>query len=104
MKYINLTSHDINEVTTGITIPTSGVVVRCTTKTKQINTKKDIPIYRTSTTSVLGLPEPKADTIYIVSSLTLNAVHSNRKDVVAPGNLQRGQDGKPIGCMGFRTK
>ena len=36
MKFINLTSHDINEVTTGITIPASGRVARVKSSTIKV--------------------------------------------------------------------
>ena len=101
MKFKNLTSHSICEVTTGQTIPPSGVVARVKSSTVKVGEHASAPIYTSTFGEVEGLPEPEEGTIYIVSALTLNAV-ANRLDVVAPGNLQRDQDGNPIGCIGFR--
>lgn len=101
MKFKNLTSHSICEVTTGQTIPPSGVVARVKSSTIKVGEHASAPIYTSTFGEVEGLPEPEEGTIYIVSALTLNAV-ANRADVVAPGNLQRDQDGNPIGCIGFR--
>ena len=100
MKYINLTSHTINEVTTGTVIPASGRVARVKQSTTKVAEHMSIPIYASTFASVEGIPEPQPDTIYIVSSLVLNG--TDREDVVAPGNLQRNEHGLPVGCVGFR--
>ncbi len=102
MIFKNLTSHSICEVTTGQTIPPSGVVARVKSSTIKIGEHASAPIYTSTFGEVEGLPKPEEGVIYIVSALTLNAV-ANRTDVVAPGNLQRDQDGNPIGCIGFRV-
>lgn len=102
MKFKNLTSHSICEVTTGQTIPPSGVVARVKSSTVKVGEHASAPIYTSTFGEVEGLPEPEEGTIYIVSALTLNAI-VDRVDVVAPGNLQRDQDGNPIGCIGFRV-
>lgn len=101
---INLTAHTIDEVTTGQSYPTSGVIARV----KQVTITKGyfdkIPLYSTTFGAIEGLPDPQKDTIYIVSALALNAVPSHRTDVVAPGNIMRNEHGQPLGCVGFRTK
>lgn len=102
MKYLNLTAHSIYEITTGTTIPVSGRVARVKSSTVLYTQHARIPIYATEFGEIEGLPEPEADTIYIVSGLALNAVPKYRKDVVAPGNLQRDEFGQPMGCVGFR--
>ena len=100
MKLINLTSHPINEVTTGTLVKPSGRVARVKQSTYKVAEHAGVPIYATRFTGVEGIPEPQPDTIYIVSALVLNA--TDRKDVVAPGNVQRNQNGDRIGCVGFR--
>ena len=104
MNIVNLTSHTLNEITTGTDIPPSGVVVRV----NQTNTKSaeyaGIPLYTTVFGDLEGLPEPQKDVLYVVSAMALNAVPANRTDVVAPGFLKRDERGNPIGCVGFRTK
>ena len=102
MQFINLTSHDINEVTTGLTIPVSGRVARVKSSTIKVGEHQQVPIYSSTFGSVEGLPEPQANVIYIVSALALRAVPADRLDVVSPGSLQRNPEGRPIGCCGFR--
>ena len=102
MKFINLTSHTINEVTTGLAIPPSGRVARVKASTIKSAEHAGVPIYSSTFGAVEGLPEPQTDVIYIVSALALNAVPTNRTDVVSPGNLQRNEHNQPIGCCGFR--
>ena len=102
MKFINLTSHTINEVTTGLAIPPSGRVARVKASTIKSAEHAGVPIYSSTFGAVEGLPEPQTDVIYIVSALALNAVPTNRTDVVSPGSLQRNEYNQPIGCCGFR--
>lgn len=102
MQFINLTSHTINEVTTGSAIPASGRIARVKSSTTKVSEHANMPIYKSTFGDIEGLPEPQDNVIYIVSALALNAVPNNRTDVVSPGNLQRNQSGQPIGCVGFR--
>lgn len=102
MKFINLTSHDINEVTTGLTIPASGRIARVKSATIKVAEHQQVPIYSSTFGDIEGLPEPQANVIYIVSALALHAVPADRQDVVSPGSLQRNPEGRPIGCCGFR--
>ena len=102
MQFINLTSHTINEITTGLAIPPSGRVARVKASTIKSAEHAGVPIYSSTFGDVEGLPEPKTDVIYIVSALALNAVPSNRTDIVSPGNLQRSETGAIMGCCGFR--
>ena len=104
MKFINLTAHDITEVTTGIVIPASGTIARVNTSKTKVATHAGIPMYKTEVGSIEGLPEPETDVIYIVSGLSLGAVPAHRTDVVSPGNLQKNPTGQILGCLGFRTK
>jgi len=101
MQFINLTAHGINEVTTGLVIPTSGRVARVKSSTVKVGEHGGVSIFTSTFGEVEGLPEPQTDTIYIVSALCLNAI-TNRTDVVAPGNLIRDEHGNPSGCVGFR--
>jgi hypothetical protein len=104
MNLVNLTNHEINELTTGITIPPSGIRAEVATLPSKINTINNIPVFHTKLGDVIGLPEPQEDTIYIVSSLVLNSVPKERTDVVAPGNARRNNKKQVIGCMGFKAK
>lgn len=102
MEFVNLTAHTINEVSTGMEIPTSGTMARVKTSNELVSRVDGCPIYATTFGEVEGLPEPMEGKVYIVSSLVLNAIPEDRTDVVAPGNLQRNEHGQPVGCMGFR--
>lgn len=104
MRFENLTPHSIREVTTGQTIPPSGIIARVKSSTVKVAEHSLAPIYASTFGEIEGLPEPKEGTVYIVSSLALNAVPLERQDVVSPGNLQRDQNGIPIGCVGFRIR
>jgi hypothetical protein len=90
MKLINLTSHTINIFTNGdiISIPPCGdEPIRVTTKQEPIQYVDGIPIMQTvfDQSEVTGgkLPDPRKDTIYIVSSLVCMA-NSDRCDLVSP--------------------
>ena len=104
MKFINLTAHNITEVTSGTTILASGTIARVSTSKTKVATHNGIPMYKTQVGTIDGLPEPKTGVIYIVSGLSLGAVPTHRTDVVSPGNLQKNPTGQIIGCLGFRTK
>ena len=101
-KFVNLTSHPITEITTGNTSERSGIVARVKTQSNKVDTHMDSPIYTTTFGEIEGLPEPVEGTYYIVSALILNAISPDRTDVVAPGNVQRDQRQKIVGCMGFK--
>ncbi len=103
-KFVNLTAHTINEVTTGLTIPRSGTIVRVKQQTRKLKAHANVPIYVSSFGEIEGLPARQKGIVYIVSALALNEVPRERTDVVAPGNLQRDENGQPIGCVGFRAK
>ena len=104
MEIINLTAHTLNEVTTGRKIAPSGVVVRVDQENTRTAEWANIPIYSTKFGDLSGLPEPRENTLYVVSSMALNAVPAHRTDVVSPGFLKRDEKGNAIGCVGFRTK
>jgi len=101
MQFINLTAHQITEVTTGVTIPPSGRTARVKSSTTKVGEHAGSPIYTSTFGKVEGLPEPQENTMFIVSALCLNAC-PERTDLVAPGNLLRNEYGNPIGCVGFR--
>ena len=101
-EFVNLTSHTITEVTTGTIIPRSGIVARIKAATNKVTKHNEIPVYQTIFGEIEGLPEPKENTIYIISALALNAVPKNRTDVVSPGRVCKSEHGEIIGCIGFR--
>lgn len=104
MKIYNLTPHAINVYGANKEliqiIPPSGQVARVSVQTvweSEINT---IPIYTQETGEVTGLPPVTPFCSYIVSAMVRLAM-PNRFDLLSPGELLRGDDGQPIGCVGF---
>lgn len=102
--FVNLTPHQIDEQTTGLSIPSSGVA-RIKMQSRIIDTVDGVPLFHSYYAGNLeNLPEPVEGTIYIVSALALNAVPVERTDVVAPGDVVRDGKGRVIGCKGFRCR
>jgi hypothetical protein len=99
---INLTAHTLNCTVSGENYPPSGRVARVATGKSVAATINGSPVYATTFGEVSGLPEPENNTVYIVSALVLSIISKIRIDVMSPGNLQRDENGKPIGCAGFR--
>ena len=102
--FINLTPHEINELDSGLVIPSSGVarVGQCSTNVRIVD---GVQIFRSDYEGTIeNLPEPVEGVTYIVSALTLNAVPLDRTDVVAPGNAIRDKGKTVIGCRGLRCR
>lgn len=99
---VNLTPHTINEVTTGASIPPSGRVVRVKATTTKVGSHCGYPIFKSTFSEVEGLPEEEEGTMFIVSTLVMNACPA-RADLLSPGNLVRNEHGQPVGCVGFRN-
>lgn len=106
IKFVNLTAHPILEMSSNMEFKTSGVVARVNTIQKNIfTTHTGISITKTVYDSIIGLPDPKNDTFFIVSAAVINALKENniqRDDVVAPNKIIRNNHGIVIGCIGFR--
>lgn len=100
-EIVNLTTHPITDIMTGITYQPSGIVARSDTNKKLIRKIGQLAIYEYEPYNLEGLPEPKPNTLYIVSNMALNAVPKDRHDVIAPGPVEKYKN-KPIGCRGFR--
>lgn len=95
MKIINCTPHPI---TLRDKEYKSQSVARVNTTTKTISKINDIEILETVFKNVVGLPDPKENTIYVVSSIVLNHVKDLRTDIYAPTDFQRDSEGKIIGA------
>jgi hypothetical protein len=107
ISFINLTPHTINvETERGrLIIPSSGVIARAESTSKIVGTIPTeniggIKVVKTVYGKVINLPEPKVDTIYIVSALTAQACRE-REDVFVPGEAVRDEDGRIIACKGL---
>ena len=105
MKFVNLTQHDLTIVLEDgddLVLPASGEVARVTFSTQQVDEIDGIPVYKTVyEPEVAGLPEPEGGTIFIVSSLAAQTV--KRKDVLAPTQPIRDDDGQVVAAGGFAT-
>ena len=103
VKVVNCTPHDVNLITENgsITFPKSGIIPRLTEQQVKINSVIvngiEIDIMSKSFLEPEGLPEPKENTIFIVSALVAGAV-KNRDDLVIPNDIIRDDKGNIIGC------
>lgn len=108
MNLVNLTPHEINVGVDGtrIAIPSDG---NCRVSIKQVGIErlillsKSVPLMQNQYGNVEGLPEPKKDTIYIVSLMVLNALAGIRDDIIAPdsGTTAIREDGKIVAVSQF---
>lgn len=111
MKIINLTAHTINVILEGneIAYPSQGLA-RVKTEEKEICKINDIPVVKTVYTTVEGLPDQQENTVYLVSTLVLQALKANgieRHDCLAPNTglsgAIRNEAGQIVGVRGFQT-
>ncbi len=115
IKLVNLTPHRIvifastDAVESSVEVEPSGSVARVSAttfpKSSALSAEYGFPTVRTVFGEVTGLPEYKDGIVYIVSGMVLDAVgksQPDRCDVYAPGELLRGPDGQPRGCIGLR--
>ena len=106
MKIVNLTPHALNLMSAGpdgpvVTIPPSGQVARCAVTRVQVDTITvdgvTVPINKTQFGAVSDLPDPRPDTIYVVSALVAQAV-PERQDVFIVDDAVRDDQGRIIGA------
>ena len=67
---------------------------------KPVGTVDGYLIYRRAPREIIGLPEPKSDTVYIVSKMLAQAC-PERTDLIFPGTLVRNESGDVVGCIDF---
>lgn len=105
MNIINCTPHAI-QLNGGATFLPSGNVARVSSKHILKDAINGIPCYRVEFGEVVGLPNEKEDTLYIVSSIVANA--TNRKDVIVPAtghpDAIRNEKGQIVSVPGFIVK
>ena len=104
MHIVNLTPHALNIVTDSgtVTIPPSGIVARCSVRRERVGEVGGIPVNRTVFGDVEGLPEPTADTYYIVSAIVAQAC-PDRSDLLITDDAVRDEQGRIIGCRALAT-
>lgn len=103
MNFINLTPHDLNIVGDDgvvVDIPKTGDVARVNVDRVKVGSVNGIDLFNSVYGDVVGLPDPVAGTIYVVSGLVRSAA-AGRTDVASPGALVRDADGRPVGARGL---
>ena len=109
MKLINLTPHDIQLIYQDPEldhesidiIPASGILARCDVLKEAAGMAGPVPVYNMTYGPVQGLPDPQADTAYIVSSVVAQSVAGTRDDVLVPIDFVRDDQGQITGCRGL---
>lgn len=103
MKLINCTPHAIRYmgILEDITFEPSGNIARVGVEEVELD---NYMFVKNKYTEVEGIPEPKEDTLYIVSAMVFAA--TNRKDVIAPNTNKAFRDelGHIIGVPNFIIK
>ena len=98
---VNCTPHALN-LNNGTALPTSGNVARVSVTIIDFD---DDGICQQVFGDVTGLPDPKPDTLYVVSAMVLAALGSSRPDVVAPAtghpDCVRNDKGHIVSVPGF---
>ena len=102
MAILNLTPHMINIVWDGgkMDIAPSGIVARCSQSEIVVGDVEGIPLTQQQFGEVVDLPSAQPGVTLVVSRLVAAAC-PDREDLVIPGPLVRGEDGRPIGCKGL---
>lgn len=108
VELINLTPHAIVIVgNPAATIAPSGTVARCSVKREKVAdinyNGAQIPVNKTVFGDVEGLPEPKDNTFYIVSSIVAAAC-PYRNDLLITDDAVRDDNGNIIGCRALAVK
>lgn len=103
-ELVNLTNHSVKIITpNGVReIKPSGQIARVSYKIETIDEIDGIPIVEIKYNDVVGLPDKKENTYYIVSSIVKNAVGMSRPDVLTLYGVKR-HNGEPYACEGFRV-
>jgi hypothetical protein len=107
MDLVNLTPHVLNIFSADgktqlVTLPPSDSVARCSVESIQVGSANGVPLFAASFGEVSDLPDPKQDTIYVVSMLVRSAL-PERADLASPGELIRNEAGQPVGCKGLNV-
>lgn len=124
MGLVNVTPHEITILdedrrTVLVTLPPSGQVARCAVTRALVGGVPlegvylvgahdprspwvEVPVFTSTFGELQGLPDPQPGVIYVCSLVAHQAaVAAGRTDTVSPGELVRGPDGQPVGCVGL---
>lgn len=106
INFVNLTPHAINIYDNNgqniiATFPATGTVARVATHTKDAGEIGRIPVVSNTFGDVEGLPEPQAETVYLVSIVVASALNGTRPDVLvpdtSPAGVVRNESGQILG-------
>ena len=104
---INLTPHALkiygsaDDDAPVVVLAPSGQVARCSTTRTPDGFADGVPLFKSVTGDVIGLPAPVRGTIFIASGFVQSAVKDARSDVRRPGDLIRDATGQVVGCIGL---
>jgi hypothetical protein len=103
IELVNLTPHklvihtdDFSEVEE---LEPEKVSARLTVETVKTGEMRGLSLSKTTLGEVTGLPSQEPGVIFVTSAMV--AAKVKREDVVSPGQLLRGKDGQPFGCLGL---
>ncbi len=113
MNLINVTNRNITIVdqkgNVVIDLHPSGIIVAASIQIEVLKTVKmdqeEIEIVTYKYTDVSGLPDPRPDTMYVVTFAVLQALGGSRPDVVSPDTSPTSvirRDGRTIGVQKLR--
>lgn len=107
-QWVNLTPHVIrvyspDRVTLEGEFPPSGQTARVAVTRTLLGAVAGVSIYGSSTGAVTGLPpvETSGDVQRLIVSLAVRSALPQDVRLFSPGELLRGPDGQPIGCVGL---
>ncbi len=104
---MNLTPHVIRVMCPDggptVEIPPSGQVARVATTTTRVGRVNGLVIYQSITGEVTGLLPvgTSGDVQRLIVSLAVRAARPMDTRLFSPGELRRGPDGQPVGCVGL---
>ena len=105
IEVVNLTPHSIN-IVGGPTFEPSGQIARISSTNESagevVINGETIPLITQQFGEIVGLPQEKEGTMFIVSGLIFS--NSDRKDLLVPGEQVRDEQGRVIGCKSFQVR
>lgn len=112
LNLVNCTPHVIRVVRENgevLELQPSGITVRVNTAQEQVGEINGIPVMTTRFVDI-QLPEPQENTVYVVSTVTLQACRSlgiSRPDLVSPDtgpqSVVRDENGQVVGIRRFQV-
>lgn len=92
----NYTPHTIN-IVGHFSIDPELQPARCHVESHFAGTHQGVPLVKSTFGRVSGLPDPEPGVLLIVSMVVRSAC-PDRIDLVSPGDLERDEEGRVIGC------